>query len=148
MSSQTNGQHCSTIKERRPTAHKLAGLVSKFEILGAMSVVGGKPPSPPIPLRNPSRLRTAPSPLGPQQVKQAQSTVDITMDESAKEVAWRATIEGPLIGKAQVHLSSGQAVALLLAQDNTPEQRLPRQRPTSFLRSAVNDSEAAVSATD
>jgi hypothetical protein len=149
MSSQIDGQHWSAIKERRSTAPKLAGLVSKFEILDAMSVVGGRPPAPPIPLRNPSRLGITPSPLGPHQLKQARSMMDITLDESAQKVAWRATIEGPLIGKSQVQLSSSQAVALLLAQEDQPEPSLLRQeRSTSFPRSAVNDPGAGVSATD
>lgn len=142
MSSQINGQHWSSLTPRRPKAHTFAGLVSKFEILDAMSGVGDKPPVPPIPLRNPSRLGT-PSPLGP---GHAGSTAE--SHETAKDDGWRATIKGHLLGHSQVQHSSDQAVSLFLDLERTPEQRLLRQISGSALNSAGDGSGTRDSAMD
>lgn len=147
--SHLDSQHWSAIRERLRTAPKLAGLVSKFEILDAMSVLGGKSLPPPIPLRNPSRLGTTTSSLGPYQLKQAQSVVNINMGgEPAQKVAWRTTIEEPCMGSTQVQGLSGQAATLSHAQDDISTRKLFRHRSTSTLRSTANDSGAGVSATD
>jgi hypothetical protein len=142
MSSQINGQNWSSLTPRRPKAHTIAGLVSKFEILDAMSEISAKTSVPSSPLRNPSKLGT-PSSLGP-------GHTGLTADyhETTKDDGRRATIEGSLLGHDQVPLSSDQAVPRFLDLERTPEQRLLHKMSASALNTTGDGSGTRGSAMD
>lgn len=117
---QIDGQTWSALKERRQTAPRLAGLVSKFEVLDAMTGSNARPgQSSSLPL-NPSKLGIMSS-LGHTAGKNGHHKTE----DAKTTVGWRATIEGPLLGQTQVQLSSDQAVSFFLEVEKPSEQGLP-----------------------